>query len=89
MSGFHPPIKSEIKEKILTKVKEGSKVPDVAREFGIADKTIYGWISTAATSEPGTLELSRLKRENQDLYLLIGHLTAQIERSKKKNYPRS
>ena len=87
MSGFRPPIKPAIKEDILSKVKKGLKVPEVAREYQVSEKTVYGWISKQATSEPGTLEMSRLKRENQELYLLVGHLTAQIERSKKKNYP--
>lgn len=83
MSGFHPPIKKEIKEEILAKVKNGEKVPDLARLYSIAPNTIYGWLSNRASSEPGTLELSRLKRENQDLYWLLGRVTAELEKSKK------
>lgn len=81
--GYHPPIKKEIKDEILSKVKEGQKVPDLARQYGISDRTIYTWVGGRATSEPGTLELSRLKRENQELYALLGRVTAELERSKK------
>jgi len=84
MSGFHAPIKKEIKEEILAKVKEGKTVTEVAAQYGVSTKTIYTWLSNRATGEPGTLELSRLKRENQELYALVGRITAQLERSKKK-----
>lgn len=81
---FRAPIKKEIKEEILAKVKNGEKVPALAATYGVAPNTVYGWLSDRATSEPGTLELSRLKRENQELYALIGRTAAQLERSKKK-----
>ena len=84
MSGFRPPIKLEIKENILSKVKEGLSVSDASRQFGVATKTIYGWLTKKATGEPSTLELARLKKENQELYALVGRITAQLERSKKK-----
>ena len=84
MYGFHPPIKKEIKEEIITKVKEGGMVHEVALKYGVSPKTIYPWLSNKATGEPGTLELARLKRENGELYALVGRITAQLERSKKK-----
>ena len=84
MSGFRPPIKLEIKENILSKVKEGLSVSDASRQFGVATKTIYGWLGKIAAGEPSTLELARLKKENQELYALVGRITAQLERSKKK-----
>lgn len=84
MSGFRPPIKKEIKEEILTKVKEGKTVTEVAAQFGVSTKTIYTWLSNRATGEPSTLELVKLRKENQELYLLVGRITAQLERSKKK-----
>jgi transposase-like protein len=84
MSGFHAPINKEIKEEILAKVKEGKTVTETAAQYGVSTKTIYTWLSNKATGEPGTLEPSRLRRENQELYTLIGRITAQLERSKKK-----
>ena len=49
--GYHPPIRKETKDEILAKVKEGQKVPDLARQYGISDRTIYTWVSGRATSE--------------------------------------
>lgn len=85
---FRAPINKEIKEKILAKVKNGEKVPELATQYGVAPNTVYGWLSDRAASEPGTLELSRLKRENQDLYWLLGKVTAELERSKKNRASR-
>ena len=88
MSGYHPPVKKEIKNEIIEKIKNGEKVPTLATTYGLAETTLYGWISARASSEPGTLELSRLRRENQDLYLLVGRITAELERSKKNRAAR-
>lgn len=80
---FRQPIKKEIKEEILAKVKNGEKVSALAIQYAVADNTIYGWLGKRVSGEPGTLELSRLKRENQDLYWLLGKVTADLERLKK------
>ena len=88
MGGFHPPVRKEIKEEILSKVKNGEKVAVLAKQYALSENTIYGWLSNKATAEPGTLELSRLKRENQDLYYLLGKATAELERSKKNRAAR-
>lgn len=84
MSGFRPPINSEIKLEILEKVKAGMPVSEAAGKYSVATKTIYTWLSRRATGEPGTLEFARLKKENAELYALVGRITAQLERSKKK-----
>ena len=81
---FRAPINKEIKEEILAKIKEGKTVTETAGQYGVSTKTIYTWLSNKATGEPGALELSRLRRENQELYALVGRITAQLERSKKK-----
>lgn len=84
MSGFRPPINPEIKEEILEKVKAGMAVSEAALKYAVAAKTIYVWLSRKATGTPGTLELIRLKKENAELYALVGRITAQLERSKNK-----
>jgi transposase-like protein len=88
MGGFRPPVKKEIKDEILAKVKQGEKVPLLASQYGVSSGAVYGWLSDRASAEPGTLELSRLRRENQDLYRLLGKATAELERSKKNRAAR-
>ena len=34
----------EIKQEILEKIKLGEKVLDLAKQYGISDKTIYYWL---------------------------------------------
>lgn len=88
MGGYHPPVRKEIKDEIVSKIKEGSiRVPEASRQYGISDNTIYGWFAKR-TAEPGTLELARLKRQNQGLLELVGRLTLEIEKSKKNQRSR-
>jgi len=70
----------EVREEVLKKVRNGQKVSEVAKVHGINEMTIRGWLvrdtnSTAAE----TLEISRLKRENENLLRIIGQLTYQSD----------
>lgn len=71
------------KSEILNKIKEGRKVSELAKEYGLSDKTIYRWIGGKAQGSGSTLEISRLKRHNEDLLRIIGQLTAERELKKK------
>jgi len=62
----------------------GSLVPQLASEYGISTKTIYNWLSAGVQSEVSTLEHARLKRERDDLLRLVGNLTLEVEKRKKK-----
>lgn len=78
------PIAKEIKEEILHKIKiKGLAVSSVAEEYGISSKTIYTWLSQQNEKAPSALEISRLKRENQQLKEIIGMLTIEMERLKR------
>lgn len=80
------PTPKSVKAEITEKIKSGKlTVPQAAAEYGLADNTIYGWFGSEATAQPGTLELARLKRENLGLAQLVGMLTLEIEKTKKKN----
>ncbi len=83
------PTSSLVKAEITEKVKSGkTSVSQAAKEYDLAETTIYGWFGTKAKGEPGTLELARLKRENLSLARIVGMLTLEIERTKKKNHLR-
>ncbi len=76
----------EIREQILNRIKNDHvSVSQAAREFGISDNTIYGWIGRKANGSSGLLEVVQLKRKIESLYVLIGQLTAQLSDEKKKN----
>lgn len=82
------PIKKEIKEQILNRIKnEGLPAAQAAREAGVSDKTVYSWLARQAEKEPSILELGRLKRENNGLKHLIGLLTVEMHKLKKGRLP--
>lgn len=83
MSGYKR-IPKEIKNEVLACVKQGQKVPQLASEYGISAKTIYTWLSAGVHAEVSTLEHARLKRERDDLLRLVGNLTLEVEKRKKK-----
>jgi len=78
-------IKKEIKEEILSRIKnEGISVPKIAEQYGISDKTIYTWLKGGVINNNPILEINRLRRENEDLLKIIGKLTADEARKKKR-----
>lgn len=78
-------IPKEIKEQILKRIKEeGITVKQAALDHGISTKTIYNWTRGKTLSEGSILQISRLKRENKELLEIIGELTHNLKRSKKK-----
>jgi transposase-like protein len=77
-------ISQEIKEQILSRIKnDGIPAAQVAREHGISDKTVYGWLAKTIDRQPSLLEFNRLKRENDGLKQLIGLLTVEMHKLKK------
>lgn len=77
-------ISKEVKEEILTKVKSGEPVASLSEKYGVSTKTIYNWLRGKATKQVSWMEHAKLKRENQQLKEIIGFLSLELERSKKK-----
>lgn len=79
-----PVINKEVKEEILSKVKAGETAASVAQKYGISVKTIYGWLRWNTVKGVSWLDYSKLKRENQQLKEIIGVLSLEVAKSKKK-----
>jgi len=77
-------IAAEIKSEILNKVKLGESVTKIASEYGISNRTIYGWLSKKAFSNISIIEYNRVRKENEQLKQIIGILTFEVEKLKKK-----
>jgi transposase-like protein len=70
----------EVREEVVKKIRNGQKVLEVAKLHGINEMTIRTWLERDTTSTAAeTLELSRLKRENESLLRIIGQLTYQAD----------
>lgn len=78
-------IAPEVKEQIISRIKnDGVSVAQAAKEHGIHETTIYGWIGSKAENVPSILELARIKRENDELLRLVGAITLKLSETQKK-----
>ena len=77
-------IPKEIREEVLAKARSGEKVAALAKQYGISDRTIYGWLRRDTGEDVvSILKYNKLKRENQELKRLIGELTLNMSLGKK------
>jgi transposase-like protein len=77
-------IPKEIKEEIISKVQAGERVADLAEQYAISTKTIYGWLrQDTEEAVVSVLQYNKLKRENEELKRLIGELTWNMHLQKK------
>lgn len=78
-------IASETKQEIISKIHEGMSVRDASTDYGISTKSIYRWLrdGLAGSDRNLALENNRLRRENEQLYALLGRATAEMKRPKK------
>ena len=71
------------KEEVLGKIRSGMKVREVASAYGLNEMTVRGWLKRDVTAGSDVLALSRLRRENEALYRLVGQLVYESSREKK------
>lgn len=81
-------VKKEIREEILSKVQAGKRVTDLAEQYAVSTKTIYGWLrQDSGDGVVSVLAYNQLKRENDELKRLIGELTLNMHLQKSRNSP--
>jgi transposase-like protein len=71
------------KEEVLGKVRSGGKVREVALSYGLSEMTVRSWLKREVTASSDLLAMSRLQRENEALYRLVGQLVYESSREKK------
>ena len=84
MSNFRV-IDSEIKAQAIDDVRsKGMKVSEAATKYGVDPRTIYGWLKKGVVDSERNLilENNRLKKENEQLYNLLGRATVELKRPK-------
>ena len=78
-------IAPEVKEQIINRIKnEGVSVIQAAADHGIAEGTIYTWIAKSVEGGPTVSEIIRLKKENAQLFQLLGEMTLKLSETQKK-----
>jgi transposase-like protein len=79
-----PGVTKEVKAEIIAKVKAGEKVVELSRLYGVSDKSIYNWLRQKVEGSVSLMEHAKLKKENEQLKQIIGVLTLELEKTKKK-----
>jgi transposase len=79
-------ITAEQRAKILSAIKdEGMSVPDAAKTFLVAEKTIRRWLTKQPKNgHTSSTEVQKLRQENQELKAIIGEMILH-QKMKKKN----
>jgi len=82
---YKPPIKKELREEILARVKEGKDpVATIAKQYGITDGAIYYWLRQGLGGiSSQVLDNNRLRKENESLKKIIGELLLDQKMGKK------
>jgi len=76
----------ETRNEIIAKIRdEGLTVAEAARQYNIGPKAIYGWMRDGVLNSSTSLilENNRLKKENEQLYNLLGRATVELKKSKR------
>jgi len=77
-------VSKAIREEIIDKVQAGERVADLAKQYAVSTKTIYGWLrQDSGEGVVSVLSYNKLKRENDELKRLIGELTLNMHLQKK------
>lgn len=78
-------IAPEVKEQIINRIKnEGVTVSQAAKDHGVSEQSIYTWIGAKVDGGPSVMEITKLRREKDELLKLVGLLTLKLSEAQKK-----
>ncbi len=78
-------IAPDVKADIVRRIKEeGVPVSQAAKEHGVHETTIYGWIGAGAQGAPSWSEFAKIQKQNRELLALVGELTLRLSAEQKK-----
>jgi len=75
----------EVKTEILEKVKSGEKVAVLSKQYGVSEVTIYSWLKGKTQGAASLAELRRVKKENEELKVIVGAMSLELAKLKKRN----
>jgi transposase-like protein len=72
------------RQDVLESIKNGARVSEVCSQRGLSVKTVYAWLRKQADNTgTSSLELARLRKENQELKEIIGMFALEKKRAEK------
>lgn len=73
-----------LKQQVLEAIKNGMKVSEATTQFGVSDNAVYSWLRHQSDNTgTSSLEVARLRKENQELKELIGLFALEKKRAEK------
>ena len=79
-------IANEVKTDIIRRIKEeGVPVAQAAKEHGLHETTIYGWMGAGIQGVPSWSEFAKIQKQNKELLELVGELTLRLSAAQKKS----
>lgn len=79
-------IANEVKADIIRRIKEeGIPVAQAAKEHGLHETTIYGWMGAGIQGTPSWSEFAKIQKQNRELLELVGELTLRLSAAQKKS----
>jgi len=79
-------IAPDLKEQIINRIKnDGVTVIQAAKDHGVSEGTIYTWLAKKVDGNPSLSEIVKLKKENAQLFQLIGEITLKLSETQKKS----
>ncbi len=79
------PIDPAIRVEVVNKIRnEGMSVSEASTTYGVNAKSIYCWLRDGVVDGNRNLilENNKLRKENEQLYKLLGRATAEMQKSK-------
>lgn len=79
------PIDLSLRAEIVSKIRnEGMSVSEASAAYSVNAKSIYYWLREGVVDGNRNLilENNKLKKENEQLYRLLGRATAEMQKSK-------
>lgn len=79
------PTSPKLKAEILDKIRNhGVAVSTISKATGVSTPVIYRWLRSGIVDKDRNLilENNRLRKENEQLYKMLGKATAELNRSK-------
>ena len=79
-------IDPKLRELIVAQIRDsGISVVDASKQHSVHPKTIYSWLRSGVVNGSANLilENNRLRKENDQLYNMLGRATADLKRPKK------
>jgi len=75
----------EVKADAIRKIKEeGLTVAQAAKDYGVHEITIYGWLGAGAQGQPTWSEFAKVQKQNKELLALVGELTLRLSAEQKR-----